>query len=169
MERPRRSYVAIEATERMFAMQVAVLKGQGGVLTSLFHYARMWDSLGVASVCLYRGPSAGPLRAAGVNVIDAPPGLTSPLFGLTPYLGRLRREIRAAGGGAEPDCVMVHSDLALRAVRRLFPAAVIMTRCHTDKTTRKRNADIVVTLNPEQHERVTRELVGSSWNPRPRQ
>ena len=145
----------------MFAMQVAVMKGRGGVLTSLFHYARMWDSVGVPSVCLYRGPAAEPLRAAGINFIDAPPSLTSPLFALTPGLGRLRREIRAAGGGADPDCVMVHSDRALRAVRRMFPAAIIMTRCHTDKTKHKRDADIVVTLNPDQHERVTRALAGS--------
>jgi glycosyltransferase involved in cell wall biosynthesis len=145
----------------MFAMQVAVMKGRGGVLTSLVHYARMWDSVGVRSVCLYRGPAAEALRAAGVSVIDAPSNLTSPLFALTPSLGRLRRDIRAAGGGADPDCVMVHSDLALRAVRRMFPAAIVMARCHSDKTKRKRDADIVVTLNPDQHEHVTRELAGS--------
>jgi glycosyltransferase involved in cell wall biosynthesis len=145
----------------MFAVQVAVMKGRGGVLTSLSHYARMWDSVGVPSVCLYRGPATEPLRAAGVGVIDAPRSLTSPLFALTPALGRLRREIRAAGHGADPDCVMVHSDRALHAVRRMFPAAIIMTRCHSDKTKNKRNADIVVTLNPDQHERVTRELAGS--------
>ena len=148
-------------TGNMFAMQVAVLKGQGGVLTSLFHYARMWDSVGVPSVCLYRGPSAEPLRAAGVKIIDAPRSLTSPLFALTPHVSRLRREIRAAGQGSDPDCIMVHSDLALRAVRRLFPGAIIIAQCHSDKTKRKRRADIVVTLNPDQHERVTRELAGS--------
>ena len=156
----RRAQCFDRITGIMFAMQVAVLKGQGGVLTSLFHYARMWDSVGIPSVCLYRGPAAERLRAAGVNVIDAPRGLIRPLFGLTPDFRRLRREIGAACG-TDPDVVMVHSDLALRSVRRMFPAAVIMTCCHTDKTKHKRDADIVVTLNPDQHDRVTRELAGS--------
>jgi glycosyltransferase involved in cell wall biosynthesis len=144
----------------MLALQVAVMKGRGGVFTSLFHYARMFESVGVRSLCLYRGPAADPLRAGGVEVVDAPASLTSPLFALTPDLGRLREELRARGGG-DPDFAMVHSDLALHNVRRMFPNAVIMTRCRSDKTKRKRDADIVVTLNPEQHERVTRELMGS--------
>jgi glycosyltransferase involved in cell wall biosynthesis len=145
----------------VFALQVAMMKGRGGVLTSLFHYARMWDSVGVPSVCLYRGPASDALRAAGIRVIDAPPSLAWPLFILTPSFGRLRREIRAAGGGADPDCIMVHSDLALRGMRSMFPRAVAMTRCHSDKTERKRIADIVVTLNPDQQERVAHELAGS--------
>ncbi len=145
----------------MFALQVAVMKGRGGVFTSLFHYARMFDAVGVTNVCLYRGPVGDRLRDGGVNAIDAPSSLTSPLFPFTPDLGRIRDEIRAAGGGADPDFAMVHSDLALRNVRRMFPRAIIMTRCHSDKTKHKRDADIVVTLNPEQHERVTRELAGS--------
>lgn len=145
----------------MFAMQVAVMKGRGGVLTSLLHYARMWDSVGVPSVSLYRGPAAEPLRAAGINFIDAPPSLTSPLFALAPGLGRLRREVLAAGGGGDPDCVILHSDRAMRAVRRMFPATIIVACCHSDKTKNKRDADIVVTLNPDQHARVTRALAGS--------
>lgn len=144
----------------MLALQVAVMKGRGGVFTSLFHYARMFEAVGVRSLCLYRGPAAEPLRAGGVEAIDAPPSLTSPLFAFTPDLRRLRAEVRARGGG-DPDFAMVHSDLALRNVRRMFPNAVIMTRCHSDKTKRKRDADIVVTLNPDQHARVTRALAGS--------
>ena len=142
----------------MFALQVALMKGQGGVLTSLFHYARMWDTVGIRSACLYRGPAADRLRAANVNVIDAPPGLTWPLFGLTPDFRRLRRDIRAACGG-DSGFAMVHSDLALRSVRRMFPSAILMTRCHSDKTKRKHGADIVVTLNPDQHERYTESQV----------
>lgn len=145
----------------MFALQVAVMKGRGGVFTSLFHYARMFESVGVTSACLYRGPVAGPLREGGVTAIDAPASLTSPLFGLTPDLGRVRREILEISSGEAPALAMVHSDRALGAVRRMFPDCVLMTRCHSDKTKHKRGADVVVTLNPEQHERVTRELAGS--------
>ena len=144
----------------MFAMQVALMKGQGGVFTSLFHYARMWDNVSVPSICLYRGPGAGALRAEGIKVVDAPSSFTSPLFALTPSFLKLRRQIHAFGGN-DPDCVMVHSDLALRTVRRMFPSAIIIARCHSDKTKRKRDADIVITLNPDQHDRVTRQLTGS--------
>lgn len=145
----------------MFALQVAVMKGRGGVFTSLFHYARMFDVVGVKSLCLYRGPAADPLRAGGVEVLDAPQSLTSPLFPFTRDFSHIQRDVRAQNGGCDPDFAMVHSDMALKAVRRMFPATVIMTRCHSDKTKRKRDADVVVTLNPDQHVRVTKELEGS--------
>lgn len=145
----------------MFALQVAVMKGRGGVFTSLFHYARMFDAVGVKSLCLYRGPAADPLRAGGVNVLDAPQSLTSPIFPFTRDFANLQRDVRAQNNGRDPDFAMVHSDMALKAVRRMFPDTVIMTRCHSDKTKRKRDADIVVTLNPDQHVRVTAELEGS--------
>src|SRR5262249_22378595 len=145
----------------MYALQTAVMKGQGGVFTSLFHYARMFDAVGVESACLYRGPGAQALRAGDVRVVDAPASLTSPLFPLSFDRRRLTSAIREAGGGKAPDFALVHSDLALKSVRGMFPDAIIMTRCHSDKTKRKRDADIVVTLNPEQHARVTRELEGS--------
>ncbi|MFT3727236.1 MAG: glycosyltransferase [Terricaulis sp.] len=145
----------------MYALQTAVMKGQGGVFTSLFHYARMFDAVGVQSSCLYRGPGAQALRDGGVTVVDAPGSLTSPLFPVSFDFGSVRKAIRAAGGGSNPDFAMVHSDLALRAVKRMFPDAIMMTRCHSDKTKRKRDADIVITLNPDQHARVTRELEGS--------
>ena len=87
----------------MFAVQVAVMKGRGGVFTSLFHYARMWEQVGVKSVCVYRGPVGDQLRAGGVDVIEAPPTLTSPLFAFTPDFGRLRAQIRERGGDPEPD------------------------------------------------------------------
>jgi glycosyltransferase involved in cell wall biosynthesis len=145
----------------MYALQTAVMKGQGGVFTSLFHYARMFDAVGVDSACLYRGPGAQRLREGGVRVVDAPASLTSPFFPVSFDRLSLTKAIHKAGGGQSPDFAMVHSDLALKSVRRMFPKAVIMTRCHSDKTKHKRDADIVVTLNPEQHARVTRELEGS--------
>lgn len=149
----------------MYALQTAVVKGQGGVLTSLFHYARMFDAVGVRSSCLYRGPSAGALREGGVRVVDAPAALTSPFFPVSLERFSLAKAVRKAGDGAAPNLAVIHSDLALRSVRRMFPEAVIVACCHSDKTKRKRDADIVVTLNPEQHARVARELEGSRARP----
>ena len=145
----------------MYALQTAVMKGQGGVLTSVFHYARMFDAVGVKSSCLYRGPSAEALRAGNVGVIDAPASLTSPLFPMTLDRWSLPKAIRTAGGDRAPDFAVVHSDLTLKSVRRMFPDTTIVACCHSDKTKRKRGADVVVTLNPEQHAMVTRELEGS--------
>lgn len=135
----------------MLALQVAVMKGQGGVFTSLFHYARMWDANGVRSACLYSGPGAELLRAAGMDVIDAPRSLQSPFFPLTPAFGRLREEIRKRGG--DIDCAMVHSDRAIRAIKAMFPRAVVMTRCHSDNFKHKAPAHLVVTLNEDQQQR----------------
>jgi glycosyltransferase involved in cell wall biosynthesis len=141
----------------MFAIQCALLKGFGGVYTSLFHYARMFEQNGVRSVCLYRGPGADALRAAGLDVIEAPPIMTSPLFALSPGLPRLRAEIRKRG---EPDFFMAHSDLSMRPLHRMFPNAVQTTRCHSDNTKHKRAADLVVTLNSAQQDLVEKALPG---------
>lgn len=135
----------------MFAVQVAVMKGRGGVFTSLFHYARMFEANGVRSTCLYSGPAAAPLREAGIDVIDVPRSIASPLFALTPAFGRIRAAVRERGGG--PDFAMVHSDLAMRSIRRMFPRAIVMTRCHSDNFKHKANADLVVTLNEDQQQR----------------
>jgi glycosyltransferase involved in cell wall biosynthesis len=142
----------------MLAIQVAVMKGKGGVFTSLFHYARMWQANAVRSVCVYRGPGLEELRAAGIDVIGAPDTLQSPLFSLMPGMSSLRAEIRERGG--DPVCAMVHSDRALRAVKHLFPQTVAMTRCHSDNTKHKRPADLVVTLNARQQEMVAAALPG---------
>lgn len=144
----------------MFALQVALMKGQGGVFTSQFHYARMWAANGVRSACLYRGPGADILRAGGVDVIDAPANLLSPLFRLSPEFKRLQREIRARAGGGDPYCAMVHSDRAMPAIKAMLPSTVVMTRCHTDKTKHKRPADLVVTLNEKQQQMVAAKLPG---------
>ena len=135
----------------MFAVQIAIMKGRGGVFTSLFHYARLFESAGVRSVCLYAGPAAQPLRDAGIDVIEAPRSITSPLFPFLPDFTRIRREIRARGG--DPDFIMAHSDLAMPALRRMFPRTVMMTRCHSDNFKHKARADLVVTLNEDQQAR----------------
>jgi glycosyltransferase involved in cell wall biosynthesis len=139
----------------MFAVQCALLKGLGGVYTSLFHYARMFEQNGVRSVCLYRGPGADALRAGGLDVIDAPAILTSPFFPLSPDLARLRDEIAKRG---DPDFFMAHSDLSMRPLHRMFPDAIQTTRCHSDNTKHKRGADLVVTLNSAQQELVQQAL-----------
>lgn len=141
----------------MFAVQCALLKGFGGVYTSLFHYARMFERNGVRSVCLYRGPGAEALRAAGLDVIEAPSIITSPFFPLSPDLPRLRAEIRKRG---EPDFFMAHSDLSMRPLHRMFPSAAQTTRCHSDNTKHKRGAELVVTLNAAQQELVEKALPG---------
>ncbi len=135
----------------MFAAQVTVMKGRGGVFTSLFHYARMLEENGVKSVCLYNGPAAAPLREGGIDVIDVPRAILSPLFQLTPAFGRIRAEVRERGG--EPDFAMVHSDLAMGSIRRMFPRTIVMTRCHSDNFKHKAGADLVVTLNADQQHR----------------
>lgn len=142
----------------MFAVQCAVLKGTGGVFTSLFHYARMFEANGVRSVCLHRGPHAERLREAGLDVIEAPSTLTLPFFPLTPDFARVRFEIRARGG--DPDFFLAHSDLTIPGLKRMFPNAIAMTRCHSDKTKNKKGADLVITLNPVQDVMVRRELPG---------
>jgi glycosyltransferase involved in cell wall biosynthesis len=140
----------------MFALQVAIMKAKGGVFTSLFHYARMWRANGVRSACLYRGAGADQLRAAGVDVIEAPDTFQSPLFRFSPEFARLRAEIRRRGG--DPECVMAHSDRALPVMHAMFPRATLLTRCHTDKTKHKRAAHLIVTLNERQHALVKSEL-----------
>ncbi|UPT64448.1 MAG: glycosyltransferase family 4 protein [Hyphomonadaceae bacterium JAD_PAG50586_4] len=135
----------------MFAVQVAIMRGKGGVFTSLFHYVRLFEASGVRSVCLYAGPAAQQLRDAGIDVIDAPRSITSPLFQFLPGFARIRGEIAARGGA--PDFVMAHSDLAMPALKRMFPRAVIMTRCHSDNFKHKARADLVVTLNEDQQVR----------------
>jgi glycosyltransferase involved in cell wall biosynthesis len=55
----------------------------------------------------------------------------------------------------------VHSDLALPAIRHMLPNAAVVTPCHSDKADRKRHADLVVTLNPVQHQLVSTTLAGS--------
>jgi glycosyltransferase involved in cell wall biosynthesis len=143
----------------MFALQVAIMKVQGGVFTALEHYARMWTANGVRSACLYRGAGADQLRAAGLDVIDAPDTLKSPIFRFTPDFARLRDEIRKRGG--EPDVVMAHSDRALPAMKAMFPRATVLTRCHSDKTKHKRPAHLIVTLNERQHALVQAALPGA--------
>jgi len=149
--------------QEICALQVAVIKGKAGVFTSLFHYHRMFESMGIRTACLYRGPATARLEEAGVGLLPAPTSLTTPFFRILPSFSETRVLVSDAFDGRTPDLVMVHSDLALENIRTLFPKTTIFTRCHTDKTKRKRRADVVVTLNLDQHERVSAEL--SSYQP----
>lgn len=133
----------------MFVLQVAIVKGRGGIATAVAHYERMFRAVGVSSAVVFRGPSSEALRAEGVDVVDAPALITSPL-GQAPFvLDGLRAEVRKRAGAA-PLLVIVHSDLALGALRRLFPDALFATPCHSDKFKRKRDADLVIALNQAQ-------------------
>jgi glycosyltransferase involved in cell wall biosynthesis len=131
----------------MFALQVAVVKGRGGILSAVTHYARMFEAVGVASATLYRGPAPDIVRGSG-KLIEAPASLTSPIYPLFPDAA-LRRSLFDAGGGP-PDIAIVHSDLALGAIKRLFPDVRIAAVCHSDKLKRKGRADLIVTLNGAQ-------------------
>jgi glycosyltransferase involved in cell wall biosynthesis len=144
----------------MFVLQVAVVKGRGGIATAVAHYERMFRAVGVRSAVLFRGPSIDTLRADGVDVINAPALITSPL-GAAPFaLGDLRAQILRRAGG-EPMLVLVHSDLALGALKSLFPNALFATPCHSDKFKRKRGADLIVTLNSAQTELAHAALPGA--------
>jgi glycosyltransferase involved in cell wall biosynthesis len=133
----------------MFVVQVALVKGRGGIATAIAHYERMFREVGVRSALVFRGPSADTLRAEGADIIEPPRLLSSPLATGLPVLGDLGAQIRARAKGA-PIVALVHSDLALGAIRRLLPDAVTITPCHTDKTKHKRAADLVLTLNGAQ-------------------
>jgi glycosyltransferase involved in cell wall biosynthesis len=145
----------------MFALQVADTRGRGGIVTAVRHYARMFDAVGVPSACLYRGPAFDLLRSECSGVMEAPRTLASVWSGALPLDLGLGRRIRARAAG-RPILAIVHSDLALGAIRRLFPGATVVAPCHSDKAKRKRRADLVVTLNPIQHGLVSRALEGSS-------
>lgn len=134
----------------MFVLQVAIVKGRGGIATAIGHYERMFRAVGVRSAILFRGPSFDALRAEGADMIAAPGLMTSPLAGFTPMIGAIREAVlaRAAGG---PIVILVHSDRTLPALRRMFPGARIVTPCHSDKFKHKAGADLVITLNDEQH------------------
>jgi glycosyltransferase involved in cell wall biosynthesis len=131
----------------MFVLQAAVVKGRGGIQTAVAHYARMFDDVGVASALVFRGPAPEALRARGIDVIDAPPLLTSPIAAFAPVLPTLREEVAKRGA---PDVLIVHSDLTLPGLRRLFPKACALTPCHSDNFKHKKRADLVVTLNQHQ-------------------
>lgn len=146
-----------------FVLQVFDSKAAGGIETTVQHYAAMFREVGVTSACLYRGPAVDQLRANGVEVIDAPDHLFSPLAGVLPALSA-RRRVRAFAG-ADPDVVIVHSDRALPGVKRLFPRAVTVAPCHSWKAKRKRAADLVVTLNADQHDGIAEQLAGSRARP----
>lgn len=157
----------------MFALQVALVKGPGGIATAVAHYDRMFKLVGVPSAMIFRGPSASAFRSAGMDVIDPPPLLTRPWAASLPLPDGLRSAVRSRAG-ADQLVILVHSDLAIARLRRLFPNAVLVAPCHSDKTKHKRRADIVVTLNQAQHARVAATLpaarvreLGNPFSPDP--
>jgi glycosyltransferase involved in cell wall biosynthesis len=134
----------------MFMVQAAVVKGQGGIATAVAHYEHMFREVGACSAVLFSGPSRDALRAQGFDLLDAPPMLTSPVAGAMPLMGDLKKAIQDRAGAQEL-VFIVHSDLTLPALRRLFPRARFVTPCHSDKFKHKARANLVITLNATQH------------------
>lgn len=145
----------------MFVLQVARLKAPGGIHTAIAHYERMFRNQGIDSAILFRGPASDALAAD--NIISLPR-----LGPFTLANARLQRDVRRRSKGKRL-VILVHSDRTLARVRALFPEAVIVAPCHSDKTKRKRNADLVLTLNPDQQRLVQAELprtrVAETGNP----
>lgn len=133
----------------MFVVQVATVKGQGGIATAVAHYGRMLRCVGVDSVIVFRGPSFEALTDEGFDVVAAPSSLTSTFGRIWPHADRLRRDILALARGRRL-VFIVHSDLALGPLKRLFGGATFVTPCHSDKFHRKGGADLIVTLNKAQ-------------------
>ncbi len=143
----------------MFVLQVASVKGSGGIATAVAHYERMFRTAGVRSAVLFRGPSFEALRAGGSDLIAAPRLLTSPLAAFAPQLSRIRAAVLERAG-SDQLAVIVHSDRALPALRRMFPRAIMITPCHSDKLKHKARADLVVTLNSAQQALATAAFPG---------
>jgi glycosyltransferase involved in cell wall biosynthesis len=133
----------------VFVLQVALVKGRGGITTAVEEYERMCRAVGVRSACVFEGPAAEALRAQGIDVIDAPRTITSSL----PLPTGLRDAIATRAEGRRV-LAIVHSDMALPAIRRAAPHAIIAAPCHSDKHERKAGADLVITLNADQQTRV---------------
>ena len=141
----------------MFVLQLARVKAPGGIHTAVAHYERMFRSTGVRSALLFRGPAASTLGADAADILDLPPLAATPWAARLPLSNGLQHDVRDRANG-EPLAILVHSDLALPRVRHLFPEAVIVAPCHSDKTKHKRQADLVVTLNATQQQLVSAAL-----------
>ena len=143
----------------VFAVQVAATKSFGGIETAVLAYGHMFDELGIPSVCLYRGPGTKMLSSAGLNVMPLPHALTGPLkyipFVAAPSISKLK-----ALAGKRTLLFVVHSDLTLQALRRHFPEAKFVAPCHSDKASRKKEADLAITLNKKQQAHVEATLQG---------
>jgi glycosyltransferase involved in cell wall biosynthesis len=137
----------------LFVLQAGVVKGRGGITTAILHYARMLRDVGVDSIAAFRGPGKAVLSAEGVDILDAPPLLRLPLVGMPLLLREFKHQILTRAAGRRV-VIVVHSDLLLQGLRRLFPDALIIAPCHSDKFRRKAGADLIVTLNAKQHELV---------------
>ena len=76
-------------------------------------------------------------------------------FVATPTISKLK-----ALAGKRTLLFVVHSDLALRVLRRHFPEAKFVAPCHSYKASRKKDADLAITLNKKQQAHVETILKG---------
>jgi glycosyltransferase involved in cell wall biosynthesis len=141
----------------MFVLQAGVVKGRGGITTATLHYARMLQAVGAPSAAAFRGPALTALSSEGIDVLEVPGLLKTPLARVPLLLRAFQHAVLRRAGGRSM-MVIVHSDLLLSALRCLFPRAFLVTPCHSDKFKRKLSSDLIVTLNPNQHELVRRGL-----------
>ncbi len=166
-----------DASADLFVIQVANTKHPGGIETSVQHYHRMLDAIGVPSICIYGGPARDALEGEGMDVWSLPRGFASPLHRLVRSGGEIRDAVMARVHPETTLVTVVHSDRCLPAIRRLFPQAVTITPCHSDKSNHKGDADIVVTLNERQRDLVLENLgaeknvvcIGNPYVPREEQ
>lgn len=133
-----------------FALQVALVKGRGGIGTAVAQYDRMFRDMSVPTAIVYEGPSVDAFAGREDVMIPPPALLASPVAPAFAFLLQgFRSEIMRRAGNSRL-LIIVHSDRSLGVLRKLFPHAVTVTPCHSDKMKRKHRAHLIVTLNTEQ-------------------
>lgn len=143
----------------MFFLQAADTKAPGGIEAAMRNYHSMFAANGANTAIVYHGPMTDKLIADGLPVLPFASRAALLVSSLAPGLSPIKRKIAALAKG-EPIVAIVHSDLLLTPLRRMFPTLIAVTPCHSDKFTRKINADHVITLNPRQDELAKAALPG---------
>ncbi|MFN8947485.1 MAG: glycosyltransferase [Alphaproteobacteria bacterium] len=143
-----------------FALQIALVKGRGGIGTAVAQYDAMFRANGIPTAIVYEGPQVEALQQAGQDLMPVPGLLAHPAASIVSFLfGGFRRDVLRRQGTARL-IMVVHSDRSLSVLRKLFPNAIIVTPCHSDKVKRKRLANLVVTLNNSQQQIASDALPG---------
>jgi glycosyltransferase involved in cell wall biosynthesis len=139
-----------DKSQDYFALQVALVKGRGGIGTAVAQYDRMFRDMSVPTAIVYEGPPVDAFSGRDDAMIPPPALLASPIAPAFAFLLQgFRSEIMRRAGNSRL-LIIVHSDRSLGVLRKLFPQAVTVTPCHSDKMKRKHRAHLIVTLNTEQ-------------------
>jgi glycosyltransferase involved in cell wall biosynthesis len=94
-------------------------------------------------------------------MIRPPALLASPIAPAFSFLLTGFRDEVMRRAGSRRLLIIVHSDRSLGVLRKLFPQAVTVTPCHSDKMKRKHRAHLIVTLNAEQQKLATEAVPGA--------